>query len=315
MTTIIPAELYFHHMSEILDITDFARLLLADPDFSIYDTRINWLTMLHIKYPKYHEMTLKFLNNKATKEILYVLNIIMEEEKERMKWMENKNKIEYIRIINLYMNTLNMNELLAYSCKYKLNTLSKLLIENIDVDILFFNNENIKNKDGCDTDGIYNFEPLNETCKNCDIEMTKIILNYTAKIKKTVFDHNYLYYYTFLCGNNEYVKFIFDRVLNKNIDIENKNILLPPVSGEWIPNNNNTMFGQGPYTKKFSILLVVACRGGNIYAVKLLFKYLKISIYTIDQSLIIASNNDHLNIVKYLQEDDEVKEMRNKRYN
>ena len=43
MSTVISQELYFNELSKYLDLYDLTRILLADPDFGVYDTKSNWL--------------------------------------------------------------------------------------------------------------------------------------------------------------------------------------------------------------------------------------------------------------------------------
>ena len=317
MDTYLPEELYFDVMSPYLDTMDFFTLCNANRQFELYNNLKNWIKLLYNKYPKYHKLIIFYYNMNALiiKQILYILDIMSkddetqrindEEKKKKKKEKTNKNRFriyedeeDNIKVIKFIEKEIDLHKLLTYSCKHECEDLTKFLIENVDRAVLFVN-----------------YEPLNEACKNSNIEIVDIIYNTTKDIERTQNDHNYSYYYSCLHGNTEFMTYIFNRLLNE-LSVRNKNI--GDLKALCPPKETRSVFGKNsmsdPIVKSFDSLLGVACKGGNLDTVKLFLEHMKLPVQTIDSSLVTAAKHGKLSIVKYFMEDNEVKQMRDKLY-
>ena len=344
---LIPDELYFNNMSKFLNIEDFTNMLLVDKQIKIYNTNSNWNILLHSKYPQYHEIIIKFnnINENLIKELIHVLDIIIEEEKKEFilkmgkkeKEFNKQHRYDYnndkVFKKDVYEHILNLNKLFIYSCRYNLTSLSKFIIINIDRDILFRIKKVIEEKDDEVEDDEfeyekeeeeveveveekeeeiikYNVEAINEICKNNNNKMYLLFKNALKDTGSIEYINNYSLYYTCLHGTTDFFTFIFKDKLLIN-DVELKNCLFPPKERKSALGRN---YISDPRIKPFTNLIYPACEGGNLDIIKLFFKHLKLPIQTIDSLLAKSSKYGHLHIVKYLIEDDEVKEMRDKLY-
>ncbi len=100
---ILPSELYFCHIVQYLDVADIFNLLCTEQVLLMFDTKEKWLNMLATKYPKYHKILIgqKNINKFIIKEMLYILNIINEDQEKERIYIEKRKKeeTEHLRIV------------------------------------------------------------------------------------------------------------------------------------------------------------------------------------------------------------------------
>ena len=306
--TPISTDILINELFKFLDIDDITNMISLSKEYNNIDIYNNWITLLKVKYPLYHEFLINNNmdnnntdnNNNIIKEMLYAISNI-KTYKELIK--ETKIQKEKKTLYGMFRHyeyeeeeeEIDLYSLFVESCKYMRNHLSVFLFENVDHAILFVD-----------------YESLNMACKCNNIVIAKLIVE-SNSIRVFSIDKKLLncsFYYACLNGHVELFNILLDYYVY-TYSIDEIQFLYPPKL-------TRTTISGTEYMKPFEYhsIETLACKSCNVNMVNIFFTtpFIHINCYLINNIIIKAAKYGNYDIFKYLITNENVKNMEKQKY-